>query len=209
MSFARDSLSSLEKPFPAGWHVIIGDGTGKSSIIRAIAATLIGVHQIEAVFPVWEEWLSTTAQTGQIELEIQDHPDFDKIAVANGTIRPPFTPLAFHFERDSQDNVQLTTNGRRSNIWLVGKNQQKGWFSLDGRTQSVLHQAPTKAIFRDLLEPDDERFDFNQTLEALKLEVKQSIKTLISIRPFGTHLKCKQVKRILNGKTCLNNYQKH
>jgi predicted ATP-binding protein involved in virulence len=154
MSFARDSFSSLEKPFPAGWHVIIGDnGTGKSSIIRAIAATLIGAYQIEAVFPVWEEWLSTTAQTGQIELEIKEHPDFDKIAVANGTIRPPFTPLAFHFERDSQDNVQLTTNGRRSNIWLVGKNQQRGWFSAgfgpfrrftggDEKWQKVFRSAP-------------------------------------------------------------------
>lgn len=36
---------------PAGWHVVIGDnGSGKSSLVRGIAATLIGPEQIRAVF---------------------------------------------------------------------------------------------------------------------------------------------------------------
>ena len=54
------AISNLEMIFenPAGWHVLIGDnGAGKSSVVRAIAASLIGPEEINALLPIWSEWL--------------------------------------------------------------------------------------------------------------------------------------------------------
>jgi hypothetical protein len=127
MRFSEDALFSSV----AGWHVIIGDnGTGKSSLIRAIAATLIGPNQIEAIFPLWEEWLSTSAQTGSIELKIREDTHYDGVLTTlSNPVNPSLIPLMFHFDRDHQGNVQLTPVGKRSSIWSVRKNQRIGWFS--------------------------------------------------------------------------------
>jgi energy-coupling factor transporter ATP-binding protein EcfA2 len=75
------SITDLEMEFPnpAGWHVLIGDnGSGKSSVIRAIAATLIGPQQIMAILPVWSEWLRQNEKKGFIELKILQDKTFDQ-----------------------------------------------------------------------------------------------------------------------------------
>lgn len=67
------SISDFSMSFPegkeAGWHVLIGDnGAGKSSIVRGIAAALIGPSQIGYVRPNWSEWLMHDSSSGSIRL---------------------------------------------------------------------------------------------------------------------------------------------
>jgi adenylate kinase family enzyme len=67
------SIDHFEMTFvnPAGWHVLIGDnGAGKSSILRAIAAVLIGPKQIAATWQNWDEWISVGSTHGKCSLDI-------------------------------------------------------------------------------------------------------------------------------------------
>ncbi|WP_461140771.1 hypothetical protein [Spirosoma pomorum] len=42
----------------AGWHVLIGDnGSGKSTIVRAVAACLVDIQERAALRLVWEDWI--------------------------------------------------------------------------------------------------------------------------------------------------------
>lgn len=61
----------------AGWHVLIGDnGTGKTSILRAIALGLIGPHEILRIDPDWYDWLSQDKEDGKIRLSVtRDYVD--------------------------------------------------------------------------------------------------------------------------------------
>ena len=54
------SIDKFEMIFdnPAGWHVLIGDnGSGKSSIVKAIALGLIGPSNIQAVRLPLVNWI--------------------------------------------------------------------------------------------------------------------------------------------------------
>ncbi len=63
----------------AGWHVVIGDnGSGKSTIISAIALALIGTNEAPALRQNWGNWLRYRESKGQIQLEIVPDIKFDK-----------------------------------------------------------------------------------------------------------------------------------
>jgi energy-coupling factor transporter ATP-binding protein EcfA2 len=67
------SINHFEMTFPkpAGWHVLIGDnGSGKSSILRAIASVLIGPKQSAATWQKWDEWISISSNKGFCSLDI-------------------------------------------------------------------------------------------------------------------------------------------
>ena len=75
------SISDFEMNFPnpAGWHVLIGDnGAGKSTIVRAVAAALIGPFEIPAARLVWKDWLKKGEEEGTIDLEISIDKLYDK-----------------------------------------------------------------------------------------------------------------------------------
>jgi hypothetical protein len=66
-------------PNPAGWHVLLGDnGAGKSSIIRAISAALIGPTEILRLDPDFSTWVTTGQESAKIELQIERDLTFDK-----------------------------------------------------------------------------------------------------------------------------------
>ena len=68
--------SPLKKASRAGWHVIIGDnGSGKSTVLRAVAMALVGQKNAEALRQDWNAWLPLTAETGSVKVEVYDHPD--------------------------------------------------------------------------------------------------------------------------------------
>ncbi|MES2387003.1 MAG: AAA family ATPase [Bacteroidota bacterium] len=70
-------IDSFEMDFknPAGWHVLIGDnGSGKTSIIRAIALALVGPEQAYGLRPDWRDWLKKDKDYGSVELEVELGP---------------------------------------------------------------------------------------------------------------------------------------
>lgn len=61
-----------------GWHVILGDnGSGKSSVLRAIALALIGAREASALRLDWSSWLRGDA-IGQISLGLSPDRRFDR-----------------------------------------------------------------------------------------------------------------------------------
>ena len=127
------SILNLEIDIPepyAGWHVILGDnGSGKSSIIRALALALMGPADAAATRQYWLDWIRKRAPEARVEVEVAHQASFDKwkgtgrltktsfkVTVAlrapNGTIDKG--PIAPHFTSRSGDRT----------IWGTGR----GWF---------------------------------------------------------------------------------
>lgn len=129
------SIDHLEMDFGdvlAGWHVIIGDnGAGKSSVIRSIAATLIGPEQIGGVLPIWSEWLNDKSNTAKIELQIL--PDWKYDTIGKG--QPPQNKTIinkFELKRDDKNFVSFSTNSAEKPLPPTNYNwsNNQGWFSV-------------------------------------------------------------------------------
>ena len=70
------SIKHLEITFPkpAGWHVIIGDnGSGKSSILKAIALALIGPYEVRALRLNLSNYINYNEKRGNIDLDMKFH----------------------------------------------------------------------------------------------------------------------------------------
>ncbi|MCB9232567.1 MAG: AAA family ATPase [Bacteroidia bacterium] len=60
---------TMEFDKPAGWHVLIGDnGSGKSTIVKAISLGLVGPFAAPTLRQDWSSWLSSKSQNGKIEV---------------------------------------------------------------------------------------------------------------------------------------------
>ncbi len=116
----------------AGWHVLIGDnGSGKSTILRAIAAALIGPNQIHAVNIIWEDWLSIGSKAGEIRLSLTPDWGFDEI----GKGKPPKNKSIinqFSLEKKGDKKVVLKSNLDQERIPPSNYNwgENNGWFSV-------------------------------------------------------------------------------
>lgn len=182
------SYFEMEFPNPAGWHVLIGDnGTGKSSIVRSISATLIGYEQIAAVLPVWSEWLSKGKDEGSITLDIVYHQNIDKY----GKGQPPKQNIAncFYLQRTSR-GVQLSTNANVSKMPPTNYNwgNNAGWFSVgygpfrrltggDNKWNKVFYAAPKAGAHLSVFGEDialTEALDWLKDLDRRRLKEKES-----------------------------------
>jgi uncharacterized protein (TIGR02646 family) len=130
------------------------------------------------------------AQNDLVALNRGEEPPFQTIAFINPRIENPndymiLDVLDDKFKLLNSLNLQQTNkaiatlqilnlNGRDTLLEARKSARKHYYFVLKNLID--LQNAPTKAIFRDLLEPDDDRFDFSRTLEALKAEVKENIK---------------------------------
>lgn len=166
------SFKNGEEP---GWHVLIGDnGSGKSTVVRSIAAALIGPDEIGSLRPYWEEWLTYGKDSGKIKLEITRDELFDK----HGQSRPPKTAIGNEFLFTRKDRVTLKTNAG-----VGSKNPEKfnwsrysGWFSAsygpfrrftggDSDFKRVFHVAPKAGAHLSVF---DERAALDEALFWLK-----------------------------------------
>ncbi|MEO8148999.1 MAG: AAA family ATPase [Bacteroidia bacterium] len=119
----------MEFENPAGWHVLIGDnGAGKSSVVRSIAALLIGPEQIQAVFPVWNEWLRYNETEGFIEIQLTRDEKYDKISQT----RSPKKPIQNIFSFKRNGKIDFTSNIKAASINPLNFNwgSNNGWFSV-------------------------------------------------------------------------------
>ena len=67
------SIRKLKISFdsPAGWHVLLGDnGAGKSSVIRAISAAIVGPSEILRLDPNFSTWVSAQSKKATIDLTL-------------------------------------------------------------------------------------------------------------------------------------------
>ena len=61
--------------FP-GWHVILGDnGSGKSTIVRALALALMGRSNVLAIREDWSRWLTDGEKSGLIDVRLRHHDE--------------------------------------------------------------------------------------------------------------------------------------
>ncbi len=173
----------------AGWHVLIGDnGTGKSSIVRGIAATLIGPEQIAAVLQNWEEWLSKGTKTGSIRLEIL--PDWTVDSSRRG--QPSKTNVVNEFTFNRMDRgVQMQSNSSQKPLPPSNYNwgNNTGWFSVaygpfrrftggDTRWSKVYYSAPKAGAHLSVFGEDialTEALDWLKELDRKRLKARENM----------------------------------
>ena len=128
------SITDLEIDIPeshAGWHVILGDnGSGKSSVIRALALALIGPADAAATRQSWLDWIRVDADSGRIEVEVTQDADFDRWVHTGRTSSDPIKlTIEFHRpgEADKGRALPPKMKGRFADrtVWGGGS----GWFS--------------------------------------------------------------------------------
>ncbi|MEZ4888032.1 MAG: AAA family ATPase [Chitinophagales bacterium] len=185
------SIRDFEMVFsePAGWHVLIGDnGSGKSSVVRSIAATLIGPEQITAVLPVWEDWLSKGQEDGEIHLELL--PDWEVDSIGRG--QPPKNKLIvnrFTLKKTENGKVKLSTNIYQKTLSPRNYNwgDNSGWFSVaygpfrrftggDERKNKVFHASPKAGAHLSVFGEDvalSEALDWLKELDNKRLREKE------------------------------------
>lgn len=81
------SIKNLNITFaePRGWHVLLGDnGAGKSSIIRAISAALIGPSEVLRLDPNFGTWVTNGIKKASINLDIERDRAYDKRSTQGG-----------------------------------------------------------------------------------------------------------------------------
>jgi len=173
---------------PAGWHVLIGDnGSGKSTIVRSIAAVLIGPEQIHSIFPVWKEWLNYKSEKGSILLEIQYDKDIDR----SSQTRPPKGSIKnkFIFMRKG-DKIEFSSNAADRSMKPTNYNwsSNKGWFSVaygpfrrftggDNKWNKIFYSSPKAGSHLSVFGEDialAESIDWLKELDRKRLKEKEN-----------------------------------
>lgn len=114
----------------AGWTVFTGDnGSGKSSLLKAIAVGLTGKETARALQPSFHRWVRVGSTEGQIELAVVPEKGLDEFSAGGNTSYKPFsaTVILRSNERDtSLDVVESQRTAARRGLWSTGA---QGWFS--------------------------------------------------------------------------------
>ncbi|HEX4965457.1 MAG TPA: AAA family ATPase [Thermoanaerobaculia bacterium] len=157
----------------AGWHVVLGDnGSGKSSVLRAIGLALVGHENALALRLPLENWVRKGAKEAKADLSLYRHEDLDGSGAlkAVGRQEPPHVDF----------NIINTGNEQDVSQWRLGSNSldrlAKGWFSAaygpfrrfsgsDEQYDKISSRYPRLARHLSLF---DERFALTETLEWLR-----------------------------------------
>ena len=74
----------------AGWHVLLGDnGSGKSTVVRALALALMGEANALATRQDWSRWLAAGSEAGQIRVQLRAHEERDRWSGQGAISRQP------------------------------------------------------------------------------------------------------------------------
>lgn len=80
----------------AGWHVVLGDnGTGKSTVVRALATVLMGAANAHASRQDWSTWVREGATSGRVRVQLEQHPDVDAWSVRGKTVKNALVNASF------------------------------------------------------------------------------------------------------------------
>lgn len=120
----RHLVWEIEPGRAAGWHVVLGDnGSGKSSVLRAIALALVGHENALALRQPWNLWVRNNASEATIQLFLRRHEEFDGIE-GFGRRGPWNVELSIEKTLEEQDVVHGTLTYSRS-----FSPKGRGWFS--------------------------------------------------------------------------------
>ena len=80
----------MKFPSPAGWHVLIGDnGSGKSTILKAIALAIIGPSETKSLRLDLYDYVSFDFEEGSVRLDVKPHVE-DKYSGTSAPLKKPF-----------------------------------------------------------------------------------------------------------------------
>ena len=130
-SIRKFNLDLSSDETPAGWHVLLGDnGSGKSTVVRALALALMGRENALATRQDWSRWRAADGAEGRVRIRLDAH-DRDRWSGQGRTGNQPIE-LNVDVEAASGGNVR---NGGRApmfdgthadrTVWGGGN----GWFS--------------------------------------------------------------------------------
>ena len=122
----------LRRTESAGWHVILGDnGSGKSTVVRALALVLMGRANAYATREDWSRWLAADCDDGRISATLDGH-DEDRWTGQGRTSQGPITAKTSIIA----ESEAAGRNGRRAAIAFFGTYANRtvwgggaGWFS--------------------------------------------------------------------------------
>ncbi|MEZ4863603.1 MAG: AAA family ATPase [Caldilineaceae bacterium] len=119
----------------AGWHVLIGDnGSGKSTILKAISLALVGEKDAQGLREDWSTWLTTKVESGSIRLNLVDDANADSFS-GRGPLGERSSLKAIVEIKHTEDARQpirlegradLSKPSTNRHIWGTGN----GWFSV-------------------------------------------------------------------------------
>ena len=125
----------LKRSETAGWHVLLGDnGSGKSTVVRALALALMGLSNAHATRQDWPRWLRANCDSGSVTIALTAHEDDNWIGSGRTAART--TPISAKAvitaddgggkQKDRQATISFD-GGRLAGrtIWGGGD----GWFS--------------------------------------------------------------------------------
>jgi hypothetical protein len=113
----------------AGWTVFTGDnGSGKSSLLKAIAVALTGKETARALQPSFHRWVKEGETEGRIDLAVVPERGLDEFSDRGMTAYKPFpaTVMLSANEKDTSLDVIDSQKTAKRGLWSAGA---QGWFS--------------------------------------------------------------------------------
>jgi energy-coupling factor transporter ATP-binding protein EcfA2 len=141
----------------AGWTVFTGDnGSGKSSLLKAIAVALTGKDTARALQPSFQRWIREGATEGKIELSIAPENKVDTFSPSGNAVKKNFPATIILRDLGKETVVEINESQKpaKRGPWSA---ESRGWFSCGyGPFRRVFGASPEAT--RLMVGPSTERF---------------------------------------------------
>lgn len=189
-----------------GWNVVIGEnGSGKSTLVRAIALCVAGPREAPALRQTWSDWLSPSAKTGRIRIDLLQDKHLDKRTGKGTSVKKFYIPAILEFRDDTPEEAirrqrSVSLKARKVDIdasnYLWG--QGGGWFAAsygpyrrftggNKNYEKLFYSNPKLARHLSVFGEDialSEALDWLKELHVLALEGRIASTTVNSIKSF-------------------------